>query len=145
MIAPRFQNFVPSFVFLTPSLVNSSIDFHDKARMIAVKIRYEMTDGMLAPKLVPSKPVRTQLLPQHSLRRSHLLPKLPRSLQNRSWNLCIPFVLRRLHLKTYPFTLPSVRPEMSHLDEYRNRIITGTATRIEPAANLPAASVYCPA
>ncbi len=45
----------------------------------------------------------------------------------------------------HPFTLPSVRPEMSHLDEYRNRIITGTATRIDPAANLPAARVYCPA
>lgn len=40
-------------------------------------------------------------------------------------------------LDRYPFTLPSVSPEMSHLDEYRNRAITGIDTRIDAAENSP--------
>jgi hypothetical protein len=45
-------------------------------------------------------------------------------------------------LSLYPFTLPSVSPEMSHLEEYRKRVITGTMTRIEAAEKTPHSVLY---
>jgi hypothetical protein len=63
--------------------VTFSVHLDNDFALMASQVGEEGTDGVLTPKLEPSKPATAKMFPEDSLRRGHLLAKAPRSFSAR--------------------------------------------------------------